>query len=79
MTATKRWFRCSSGCSLPADQKESAPRNEVGPFDRVVPTSENLVVEIWRRLEGEFAKTPARLTNIRLYETDDLFVEYEGR
>jgi 6-pyruvoyltetrahydropterin/6-carboxytetrahydropterin synthase len=53
--------------------------HEVPPFDRVVPTAENLAVEIWRRLEGEFASTPARLANVRLYETEDHFVEYEGR
>ncbi len=52
---------------------------EVPPFDRVVPTTENLVVEIWKRLEPQFASGPARLHSIRLYETDDMFVEYEGR
>jgi len=52
---------------------------EVAPFDRIVPTTENLAVEIWRRLEPHFAAGPARLRTIRLYETEDLFVEYEGR
>jgi 6-pyruvoyltetrahydropterin/6-carboxytetrahydropterin synthase len=52
---------------------------EVPPFDRVVPTAENLAVEIWRRLEPRFASTPARLRTVRLYETEDVFVEYEGR
>ncbi len=52
---------------------------EVPPFDRIIPTPENLAVEIWRRLEPRFAGTPARLKQIRLYETEDLYVEYEGR
>jgi 6-pyruvoyltetrahydropterin/6-carboxytetrahydropterin synthase len=52
---------------------------EVPPFDEIVPTAENLAVEIWRRLDGEFANTPARLRGVRLYETEDLYVEYEGR
>lgn len=52
---------------------------EVPPFDRVVPTTENLAVEIWRRLEPRFQAGPARLKSVRLYETGDLFVEYEGR
>jgi 6-pyruvoyltetrahydropterin/6-carboxytetrahydropterin synthase len=52
---------------------------EVAPFDHVVPTPENLALEIWRRLEPRFAGTPARLKQIRLFETDDLYVEYEGR
>lgn len=53
--------------------------HEVPPFDTTVPTTENLAVEIWRRLEPHFAAGPGRLHAIRLYETDDLFVEYEGR
>jgi 6-pyruvoyltetrahydropterin/6-carboxytetrahydropterin synthase len=53
--------------------------HEVPPFDRIVPTSENLAVEIWNRLSPEFEGTPARLSGIRLYETDDLYVDYQGR
>ncbi len=53
--------------------------HEVAPFDRVVPTAENLAVELWRRLEPRFQEGPARLRSLRLYETEDLFVEYEGR
>ena len=48
---------------------------EVAPFDRVVPTVENVALEIWRRLKPNF-NGRARLRNIRLYETDDLFVDY---
>jgi 6-pyruvoyltetrahydropterin/6-carboxytetrahydropterin synthase len=51
---------------------------EVPPFDRIVPTAENLAVEIWRRLEPHFAEERARLNNIRLYETEDLYVDYAG-
>jgi len=52
---------------------------EVPPFDTVAPTAENLAVELWRRLAPRFAAGPARLRNVRLYETEDLFVDYEGR
>jgi len=52
---------------------------EVPPFDHVVPTPENLALEIWRRLEPRFHGPPARLKQIRLFETDDLWVDYEGR
>jgi 6-pyruvoyltetrahydropterin/6-carboxytetrahydropterin synthase len=51
---------------------------EVPPFDRVIPTVENLAAEIWRRLEPNF-KDGARLSNVRLYETEDLFVDYAGQ
>ena len=52
---------------------------EVAPFDRVVPTTENLAVEIYRRLAPGFAAGPARLKSVKLFETDDFWVEYEGR
>jgi 6-pyruvoyltetrahydropterin/6-carboxytetrahydropterin synthase len=51
---------------------------EVAPFDKVIPTPENIVKEIWRRLESKLAFPNARLYSIRLYETDDLFVDYAG-
>jgi 6-pyruvoyltetrahydropterin/6-carboxytetrahydropterin synthase len=48
---------------------------EVKPFDRVVPTTENIAREIWRRLEPELAAANARLHRVRLYETEDLYVD----
>lgn len=52
---------------------------EVPPFGDVVPTTENLAVEIWRRLDRQFHDSGARLKSIRLYETEDLYVDYDGR
>jgi 6-pyruvoyltetrahydropterin/6-carboxytetrahydropterin synthase len=51
---------------------------EVPPFDRVIPTAENLAKEIWRRLRPHLNTDTARLRSVRLFETEDLFVEYEG-
>ena len=51
---------------------------EVPPFDKVIPTTENVAMEIWRRLAPHFAAGPARLNSIRLYETEDVFVDYRG-
>lgn len=51
---------------------------EVPPFDRVVPTAENVAVEIWNRLFPHFGAETARLHNVRLYETEDLYVDYGG-
>lgn len=48
---------------------------EVPEFRGMNPTSENLVVAIWRRLEG---KLPARLSRIRLWETHKSCFEYRG-
>jgi 6-pyruvoyltetrahydropterin/6-carboxytetrahydropterin synthase len=52
--------------------------HEVPPFNQVVPTAENVAVEIWDRLEPHFQGERARLRNVRLYETEDLFVDYVG-
>jgi 6-pyruvoyltetrahydropterin/6-carboxytetrahydropterin synthase len=51
---------------------------EVPPFDKIVPTTENLVMEIWRRLEPQVTRDNVRLHNVRLYETSDLYVDYGG-
>jgi 6-pyruvoyltetrahydropterin/6-carboxytetrahydropterin synthase len=51
---------------------------EVAPFERVVPTTENIVIEVWRRLHSRLALAGAHLRNVRLYETQDLFVDYGG-
>jgi 6-pyruvoyltetrahydropterin/6-carboxytetrahydropterin synthase len=51
---------------------------EVPPFDKIVPTTENVAAEIWRRLEPHFEGGRARLSNVRLYETEDLYVDCAG-
>ncbi len=50
---------------------------EVKPFDRVVPTAENIAVEIWNRLEPHL-REGGRLFSVRLEETAELSVEYRG-
>jgi 6-pyruvoyltetrahydropterin/6-carboxytetrahydropterin synthase len=49
---------------------------EVPEFAHRVPTSENLAVAIWKRLDAHLH--PARLHRVRLYEQPDLFVDYYG-
>lgn len=51
---------------------------EVPPFDKVVPTTENVAAEIWGRLRPYFEGGRARLSNVRLYETEDLYVDCAG-
>ena len=51
---------------------------EVPPFDHVIPTAENIAIEIWRRIEPQLAGSPGKLRNVRLYETSDLYVDYGG-
>jgi 6-pyruvoyltetrahydropterin/6-carboxytetrahydropterin synthase len=52
--------------------------HEVKPFDRLVPTPENLAIEIWKRIEPHFRSGRSRLQGVRVYETEDLYVDYFG-
>lgn len=52
--------------------------HEVPPFDKIVPTSENIARDIWRRLDPHFPEGGARLQRIRLWETPDLYVDFYG-
>ena len=48
------------------------------PFTRgIIPTSENIVVAMWHELAPHI--TPGRLTRLRLWETENNYVEYEGQ
>jgi len=51
---------------------------EVPPFDRVVPTTENIALEVWNRLAPAIDRENVRLKNVRLYETADLYVDCGG-
>jgi 6-pyruvoyltetrahydropterin/6-carboxytetrahydropterin synthase len=47
------------------------------PFMRdVIPTSENIAVAFWQRLQPHVA--PARLVRLVLWETENNYVEYRG-
>ena len=51
---------------------------EVPPFDRVIPTAENVARDIWWRLEPQLNRQGRKLRLVRLYETPDLYVDYLG-
>jgi len=51
---------------------------EVPPFDKVVPTTENIARDIWNRLAPHVTSPARRLRTVRVYETPDLFVDYIG-
>ncbi len=49
---------------------------EVPEFATAIPTTENIAIAVWRRLEG---KVPgAKLFRVRVYEMPDLFADYYG-
>ena len=51
---------------------------EVPPFDRVVPTAENIARDIWQRLAPHLNGGERHLSAVRLWETPDLYVDYWG-
>lgn len=49
---------------------------EVPEFASALPTTENIAIAVWRRLEGKIAG--AKLHRVRVYEMPDLFADYRG-
>lgn len=49
---------------------------EVPEFASAVPTTENIAVAIWRRLDGKIPN--AKLHRVRVYEMADLFADFYG-
>jgi 6-pyruvoyltetrahydropterin/6-carboxytetrahydropterin synthase len=49
---------------------------EVPEFASTVPTTENIAVAIWRRLDGKIPN--AKLHRVRVYEMADLFADFYG-
>lgn len=49
---------------------------EVPEFATLIPTTENIAISIWKRLEGKL--TVAKLHRIRVYETPDLWADFYG-
>jgi 6-pyruvoyltetrahydropterin/6-carboxytetrahydropterin synthase len=52
---------------------------ETHEFAQTVPTTENIAIAAWKRLERAIASTGgAKLSRIRVYETPEIFAEYRG-
>ena len=52
---------------------------EVPEFAKAIPTTENIAIAAWRRLEPSIAAAAgARLRRVRVYETPEIFAEYRG-
>jgi 6-pyruvoyltetrahydropterin/6-carboxytetrahydropterin synthase len=52
---------------------------EVPEFASAMPTTENIAIAAWRRLEPAINEARgARLSRIRVYETPEIFAEYRG-
>lgn len=52
---------------------------ETPEFAHEIPTTENIAVAVWQRLEPAIGEGgSARLNRIRVYETPEIFAEYRG-
>jgi 6-pyruvoyltetrahydropterin/6-carboxytetrahydropterin synthase len=52
---------------------------EIPSFENLVPTVENIAIDIWQRIERHIDPTGrARLYSVRVHETSELFAEYRG-
>ena len=49
---------------------------EVPEFATKIPTTENLAIAIWQRMEAKLSA--AQLHRVRVYETPDLFADFYG-
>ena len=50
------------------------------PSPKLIPTTENIAIAAWKRLESAVTKAGgARLSRVRVYETPEIFAEYRGR
>lgn len=51
---------------------------ETEEFREHIPTSENLALAAWARLEEPVRGAGAELARVRIYETPEIFAEYRG-
>ena len=49
---------------------------EIPDFANTLPTTENIAIAVWRRLESKIPN--ATLHRVRIYETPDLFADFYG-
>jgi 6-pyruvoyltetrahydropterin/6-carboxytetrahydropterin synthase len=52
--------------------------NNLNLFKGIIPTTENMVIKFWEILEPKVRRKNVRLHSIKLYETENNFVEYKG-
>jgi 6-pyruvoyltetrahydropterin/6-carboxytetrahydropterin synthase len=52
---------------------------EVPEFAAIIPTTENIAIAAWKRLEPSVTRAGgAQLSRVRIYETPEIFAEYRG-
>jgi 6-pyruvoyltetrahydropterin/6-carboxytetrahydropterin synthase len=52
---------------------------DVGFMKGVVPTSENIAMKFWEQIENKINNNNRKLYSVKLFETENNFVEYRGK
>lgn len=50
--------------------------NDMPPFDKIAPSSENLATTIYNKLQAQFSNTPVILTSVEVWESPTSGVTY---
>ena len=74
-----KWLKDVIEEKIMADWDHRHLNLEVPEFAATIPTSENIAIAAWRRLEPIItAAAGARLASVRVYETPEIFAEFRG-
>jgi 6-pyruvoyltetrahydropterin/6-carboxytetrahydropterin synthase len=74
-----KWLKDVIESEVLADWDHRHLNLEVPEFANATPTTENIAIAAWRRLDAVIAAAKgARLAAIRVYETPEIFAEYRG-
>jgi 6-pyruvoyltetrahydropterin/6-carboxytetrahydropterin synthase len=74
-----KWLKDAMEREVLADYDHRHLNLEVPEFAELIPTTENIAISVWKRLEPAVtAVGGARLSRVRVYETPEIFAEYRG-
>ena len=74
-----KWLKDLMEEKVLADYDHRHLNFEVPAFAHRIPTTENIAIDIWSRLEPAVAEAGgAKLSRVRVYETPEIFAEYRG-
>jgi 6-pyruvoyltetrahydropterin/6-carboxytetrahydropterin synthase len=76
-----KWLKDMMEREVLADYDHRHLNLEVPEFAGTNPTTENIAIAVWKRLEAAIAagNATARLNRVRIYETPEIFAEYRGQ
>jgi len=74
-----KWLKDVIECEVLQVYDHRHLNHEVPEFASAIPTTENIAIAVWNRLDIPVkAARGAKLNRIRVYETNDIFADYFG-